>query len=67
MIFRIDTLLKEYEGRTLTTEERQLLDAFVAARMQFGRRGVMPMIDLLQKENSRKPMFCARKCWNPPI
>lgn len=50
MIFRIDTLLKEYEGRTLTTEERQLLDAFVAARMQFGRRGVMPMIDLLQKE-----------------
>ena len=50
MIFRIENLLKEYEGRSLTTEERQLFDAFVTARMHFGRRGVMPMIDLLQKE-----------------
>ena len=49
-IFRIENLLKEYEGRTLAPEERQLFDAFVKARLNFGRTGVMPMIDLLQGE-----------------
>jgi methyl-accepting chemotaxis protein len=50
MIFRIEKLLKEYEGRVLAPEERKLLDNFVKARLVFGRTGVMPMIDLLQGE-----------------
>ena len=50
MIFRIEKLLKEYEGRALAPEERKLLDNFVKARLVFGRTGVMPMIDLLQGE-----------------
>jgi methyl-accepting chemotaxis protein len=50
MIFRIENLLKEYEGRALAPEERQLLDDFVKARLNFGRNGVMPLIDLLQGE-----------------
>ncbi|MEW6163890.1 MAG: methyl-accepting chemotaxis protein [Pseudomonadota bacterium] len=50
MIFRIENLLKEYEGRTLAADERELFDAFVKARLNFGRTGVMPMIDLLQGE-----------------
>jgi methyl-accepting chemotaxis protein len=49
-IFRIENLLKEYEARTLAAEERQLFDDFVKARLNFGRNGVMPMIDLLQAE-----------------
>jgi methyl-accepting chemotaxis protein len=49
-IFKIENLLKEYESRALTAEERQLYDAFVKARLNFGRTGVMPMIDLLQRE-----------------
>ena len=49
-IFRIENLLKEYEGRTLAPQERELFDAFVKARLNFGRTGVMPMIDLLQAE-----------------
>jgi methyl-accepting chemotaxis protein len=50
MIFRIENLLKEYGGRTLAPEERQLLDDFIKARINFGRNGVMPMVDLLQAE-----------------
>ncbi len=49
-IFKIENLLKEYESRALAPEERQLYDAFVKARLNFGRTGVMPMIDLLQRE-----------------
>jgi methyl-accepting chemotaxis protein len=51
LIFRIEKLLKEYEGKATAEEERQLFDAFVKARLEFGRKGVMPMIDLLQKED----------------
>jgi len=50
MIFRIEKLLKEYEGRALAPDERKLLDNFLKARLVFGRTGVMPMIDLLQGE-----------------
>ncbi len=50
MIYRIENLLKGYEGRKLAPEERQLFDNFVKARMNFGRNGVMPMIGLLQQE-----------------
>jgi len=50
LIFRIEKLLKEYEGRALTAEEKRLFDAFVQARLHFGRNGVMPTIDLLQGE-----------------
>jgi methyl-accepting chemotaxis protein len=50
LIFRIENLMKEYEGQSLSQEERQLFDAFVQARLNFGRNGVMPMVDLLQKE-----------------
>jgi methyl-accepting chemotaxis protein len=53
-IFKIENLLKEYEGRTLAAEERQLFDAFVQARLNYGRTGVMPMIDLLQGEKFAK-------------
>ena len=50
IIFRIENLLKEYESQPLAQEERGLFDAFVQARLNFGRNGVMPMVDLLQKE-----------------
>ncbi|MDK9725820.1 MAG: methyl-accepting chemotaxis protein [Sterolibacteriaceae bacterium MAG5] len=49
-IFRIENLLKAYGERTMAPEEKQLFDAFVQARLNFGRTGVMPMIDLLQGE-----------------
>lgn len=49
-IFQIENLLKSYEERSLLADEKALFDTFVAARLNFGRNGVIPMIDLLQAE-----------------
>ncbi len=49
-IFQIENLLKTYNQRNISPEEKKLLDAFVNARLIFGRTGVLPMIDLLQSE-----------------
>ena len=50
MIFRVGTILKEYEGRRMAPEEKALFDAFSQARQDFGGNGVMPMINLLTTE-----------------
>ncbi len=50
-IFQIDNLLQAYTSRPLAPKEKELYDAFMAARMNFGATGVLPMIDLLQAEN----------------
>jgi len=49
-IFKVEQLLETYKKHTPVGEEKKLLDAFVEARITFGRTGVMPMIDLLQGE-----------------
>lgn len=51
-IFNIENILKSYNARQMSAEEKTLLDSFVQARMNFGRNGVMPTIDLLQAEKS---------------
>jgi methyl-accepting chemotaxis protein len=52
-IFVIENLIKEFSDKLQSDEERKLLDAFVAARLKFGQTGVMPMMDLLQKQDLR--------------
>ncbi len=52
-IFNIENLIKEYGERVGSTEQKKMLDDFVAARVNFGMTGVMPMIDLLQKLDFR--------------
>lgn len=49
-IFKIAGLLEAYQKRISDPTEKQLLDAFIKARLNFGRTGVMPMIDLLQAD-----------------
>ena len=49
-IFKIEQLLEAYNKNQPVGEEKKLLDAFVAARVNFGVTGVLPMIDLLQAE-----------------
>lgn len=49
-IFKISTLLDEYQKHVTNPTEKKLLDEFTQARMNFGRSGVMPMIDLLQAD-----------------
>ena len=50
MIFRVGTIIKEYEGRSMAPEEKALFDAFSQARQNFGGNGVMPMVSLLTTE-----------------
>ena len=49
-IFQIEKLLQNYNARKMPSSEKTLFDAFVAARVNFGKTGVMPMIDMLQAE-----------------
>jgi methyl-accepting chemotaxis protein len=48
-MFNIENLITEYKERLRNAEQKKLLDEFVAARVNFGMTGVLPMIDLLQK------------------
>jgi methyl-accepting chemotaxis protein len=50
-IFKIENILKAYTERPMPPEEKALADAFIEARVNFGKTGIMPMIDLLQAEN----------------
>jgi methyl-accepting chemotaxis protein len=49
-IFKIEQQLDAYRKHKPVGEEKKLLDTFVEARTNFGRTGVLPMIDLLQGE-----------------
>lgn len=49
-IFLIENILKSYNARQMSEEEKKLLAAFIKERMNFGMNGVMPTIDLLQAE-----------------
>jgi methyl-accepting chemotaxis protein len=49
-IFKTDNLIKDYTDKQMQAEEKQLLDAFIAARLNFGKTGVLPMIDILQAQ-----------------
>jgi methyl-accepting chemotaxis protein len=49
-IFKTDNLIKDYADKQMQAEEKQLYEAFIAARMNFGKTGVLPMIDILQAQ-----------------
>ncbi|MBU0592346.1 MAG: methyl-accepting chemotaxis protein [Gammaproteobacteria bacterium] len=50
-IFKTDNLINGYSDKQMRAEEKQLYDAFIAARLNFGKTGVLPMIDLLQAQH----------------
>ena len=49
-VFQIETNLAEYNKHAMTSEEKKQMDAFIAERLNYGRNGVLPIIDLLQAE-----------------
>jgi methyl-accepting chemotaxis protein len=49
-IFKTDNLINEYSSKQIQPEERRLFDAFIAARLNFGKNGVLPMVDILQAQ-----------------
>ena len=64
-IFNIDNLITEYKERVRHDEQKKLLDAFMAVRVNFGMTGVMPMIDLLQKSDFRQADILRKQTLEP--
>lgn len=53
-IFKTDNLIKEYADKPMRADEKNLYEAFISARMNFGKNGVLPMVDLLQGQHYDK-------------
>ncbi len=49
-MFKIETNLTEYNKRVPNAVEKKMMDEFMARRLDYGRNGVLPIIDLLQAE-----------------
>jgi len=64
-IFKIENILKAYTSRAMPPEEKNLADAFVRERVNFGRTGVMPMIDLLQAEKFEEADHLRKEVMDP--
>ena len=64
-IFNIDNLITEYKEHVRHDEQKKLLDAFMAVRVNFGMTGVMPMIDLLQKSDFRQADILRKQTLEP--
>ena len=64
-IFNIDNLITEYKEHVRHDEQKKLLDAFMAVRVNFGMTGVMPMIDLLQKSDFRQADILRKQALEP--
>jgi methyl-accepting chemotaxis protein len=64
-IFTIENLITEYKEHARNDEQKKLLDTFVAARVNFGMTGVMPMIDLLQKSDFHQADVLRKKVLDP--
>ena len=64
-IFKIEQLLIAYNELKPVGEEKKLLDEFVAERVNFGKTGVLPMIDLLQAEKFSEVDKLRRETMDP--
>ena len=49
-MFKIETNLAEYNKLAPSAEEKKMMDEFIARRMDYGQKGVLPILDLLQAE-----------------
>lgn len=64
-LFQIETILGEYNKHAMSAEEKKLADAFMAERMDYGRNGVIPIIDLLQAEKFDQVQKLRKDIMNP--
>jgi methyl-accepting chemotaxis protein len=49
-MFKIETNLGEYTKKEMSAAEKKMVDVFIAQRLDYGRNGVLPILDLLQAE-----------------
>jgi len=64
-IFKIEQLLIAYNELKPVGEEKKLLDEFVVERVNFGKTGVLPMIDFLQAEKFSEVDKLRRETMDP--
>ena len=64
-MFQIETILGEYNKHAMSAEEKKLVDAFMAERMDYGRNGVIPIMDLLQAEKFDQVQKLRKEIMNP--
>jgi methyl-accepting chemotaxis protein len=64
-IFKIETLLIEYNKHPMASEEKGLFDTFINRRMDFGKNGVLPIIELLQAEKFDQVHTLRKEIMNP--
>ncbi len=64
-IFQVAERLQTYTARPLKPEEQKLYDAFFAARMEFGRKGVVPTLELLMNEQYKEADVLRRQVLEP--
>jgi methyl-accepting chemotaxis protein len=48
--FKVETHLGEYSKHAMSADEKKLMDEFIAKRLDYGRNGVLPILDLLAAE-----------------
>ncbi len=64
-IFLTDSILNPYGEKHQVPEEKNLFNAFVEARLNFGRTGVLPMMDLLTKGETDKADKLRKQVMDP--
>jgi methyl-accepting chemotaxis protein len=64
-MFKIETILGEYNKHAMLADEKKLVDAFVAGRLDYGRNGVLPILELLQAEKFEQVQKLRKDIMNP--
>ena len=64
-MFKIETILGEYNKHAMLADEKKLVDAFVAGRLDYGRNGVLPIMELLQAEKFEQVQKVRKDIMNP--
>lgn len=64
-MFKIETILGEYSKHAMSADEKKLVDSFMAGRLDYGRNGVLPIMELLQAEKFEQVQKLRKDIMNP--
>lgn len=64
-MFKIETILGEYSKHAMSADEKKMVDAFMAGRLDYGRNGVLPILELLQAEKFEQVQKLRKDIMNP--
>jgi methyl-accepting chemotaxis protein len=64
-MFKIETNLGEYTKHAMSADEKKMIDEFIAQRLDYGRNGVLPILDLLQAEKFEQAQKLSKDVMTP--